>query len=451
MKQNKKTTVILSPEGISDHTRLLQNALDSVWLSGGGTVELSNGVYYIGGVRLRSHTTLYLHSGCRIIASRSPEAYGFAEADSLEPLSPADRTEGLWQPFILGKPRDYSFLRAGSRWNHSIIRAIDAEDIAVIGESGSVIDGCDCYDSIGEEGYRGPHGIGLYRCKNITLRGYTIQNTGNWAHTGFYCQGILCEDITVLAGHDGVHFFGCCDITVRNSAFYTGDDCIAGFANLNTVVENCICNTACSGLRFGGTNVLIKNCEFFGPARYCFRGSLSLEEKKNGTASPEGRKNMLSVFTYYADHSIDIPELPENIVIKDCKVNNVDRLMHYNFSGNERWQSAKPLRSLSFESIEAQGVCMPLVAYGSPELLLCLSLKNVSIEFDGEMQGRAFMHIAFCESLELEGIKLSGLGDKPKILTWSPLRKLLLCGIEPPIAPECLIKEAQEPFTCRSI
>jgi hypothetical protein len=69
--------------------------------------------------------------------------------------------------YVDGKP-EYRFKRIpGSRWNNAIIRAIDAENIKVIGEKNSVIDGVNCFDEIGEEEYRGPHGMTFFNCKEL--------------------------------------------------------------------------------------------------------------------------------------------------------------------------------------------------------------------------------------------------------------------------------------------
>ena len=44
-------------------TRIIQDALDEVFLSGGGTVEIEKGLYTIGAIRVRSNTTLILKTG----------------------------------------------------------------------------------------------------------------------------------------------------------------------------------------------------------------------------------------------------------------------------------------------------------------------------------------------------------------------------------------------------
>ena len=167
-----------------------------------------------------------------------------------------------------------------------------------------------------------------------------------------FCDNIEVNNITVLAGHDGFDAAVCNNLRITDSAFYTGDDCIAGFGNVNVFVSHCFMNSACSAMRFGGTNVLVENCRMFGPCKYFFRGSLSDDEKRSGCMlAQNGRKNMLSAFTYYADYSLPIAKQPGNIIIKNCKVENADKLLHYNYSGTETWQKNRPLADITFENI----------------------------------------------------------------------------------------------------
>ena len=432
-------------------TAAFQAALDKIWQLGGGTVEVPAGKYYIGSIRLRSNTTLLLRSGAEIYGSRDPEDYRILGGDTLEPLP--EVKEQCWEPFVKGVQRCYDFQqKAGSRWNNGMIRAVYAQNVAVIGEPGSVIDGQDTYDELGEERYRGPHGISIHGSRGITLRGYTIRNTGNWAHNVFYSEDIVMENVTTLAGHDGIHCTSCRNIRITDSEFYTGDDCIAGFGNINTFVSGCVCNTACSGLRFGGTNALIRDCKFFGPAKYFFRGSLSLEEKKSGAqAHKPHRVNMLSVFTYYADFSVEIPEQPGNIVITDCTVENVDRFLHYNFSGNERWQAHRPLESVKFANIQATGIGMPLTAYGSPEVPLTLTMRNVEVAFREDVENTAFLHTANVDRILLENVSIQKKADAPLIKAWTQDGDIVLRNVTCDIPEENRIVYTDEPFICKAI
>ena len=262
-------------------TSAIQKAIDECFLSGGGTIVLEKGTYEIGGIRLRSNCTLYLKEGVNLKGVRDIGAYNILANDVVEPVGEEYKTDVLWTPPHVRKTFDH-MTKAGSRWNNALIRILDAHDVAIIAEKGAVIDGSDPYDELGEERYRGPHGIAYHHSKNIRFKGYIIRNTGNWAHIGYQSQNITYQNIVVQGGHDGIHNSSCDNYTIENCEFYTGDDCVAGFDNYNVVVRNCILNSACSGMRFGGADVLVENCHFYGPAQYVFRGAMSLADKIAG-------------------------------------------------------------------------------------------------------------------------------------------------------------------------
>ncbi|MBR4866745.1 MAG: right-handed parallel beta-helix repeat-containing protein, partial [Clostridia bacterium] len=295
-----------------------------------------------------------------------------------------------------------------------------AENIAIIGEKGAYIDGQDAYDEIGEEFYRGPHAISMFFCNNIRLEGYQIQNSANWAHAIFQSQHITARNLTVLAGHDGIHLTSCDRITITDCDFQTGDDCIAGIDNTDVTVKNCRLNTACSGFRFGGRKVHISDCEFYGPGRYLFRGSLSLEEKRLGVISPSGghRNNMLSAFLYYADFSRPIRGNAGDIVIENCTFKNVDRFLEYNFSGSNLWQRNKPLESVTFRGIRAEGIKMPLVLYGDPEVKASLLMEDCRIAFAPDARC-AFLHLAHFDRVTLRRVQVEKVQNPVLVKRWS--------------------------------
>ncbi len=433
-------------------TEKIQSAIDQCFLKGGGEVRIPAGKYRTGGLRLRSGVTLHLLKGAVLCGSRNPEDYAGYRTDKVEPLDPSLMTEALWRP-ANDPNRDYAFMqKLGSRWNNALIRAIGATNIAILGDEGSVIDGSDCYDETGEEHYRGPHGIGMWNCKGITLRGYTIQNSANWAHAIYESKDISAENVTVIAGHDGIHVSSCDNIRVQHCRFYTGDDCVAGFDNNQVVVRDCDLNTACSGLRFGGHYVLVEKCRFFGPAKYLFRGSLTVEEKRTGVASSGGkhRYNMLSAFTYYSDFTLKVRKEPGNIVLRDCTIENTDRLLHYNFSGNEPWQKNRPLRSIRFENIRASGVSMPLDAYGDTAAPVIVEMVNMDFTFRAGFDKVAFMHAGNYERITLDKVTVRGTGNAPLIKTWSA-GKVELKDVKTDIPEDQRVVPATEPFRSKPI
>lgn len=431
----------------------IQAAIDACFLAGGGEVVIPGGVFRTGGIRLRSNVTLHLLSGAVLEASREPEDYFCLETDRLEPVPKSMLRHG---EIPGGRPEQLIKYRAG-RWHNGIIRAFHAENIAVIGEKGAVIDGKNCFDALGEERYRGPHGISLIGCRHIVLRGYTLQNSGNWPESIWDCSDILVENVTNLAGHDGVHFSGCDDVIIRRCAFYTGDDCIAGFDNRNVLVEDCVLNTACSAFRFGGTNVLITRCRIYAPARYSFRGTLTDEEKRAGIDANEAavtsrRYNMLSIFTYYADYSSKIRSKPGNIVIRDCKVDGADRFLCFNYSGNSIWQINRPLADITFEHIEAKNLSMPLYLYGDAASPVSLTLSDVDASFRPEAGDVTFIHAGNYRRITLENVRIRNNRAPQLINSWNAegvgtvKAKNVDCGGE-----KALVAHPSEPFFCQPI
>ena len=212
-------------------TRAIQDAIDTVFLAGGGEVQIPSGVFLTGGIRLRSNVTLHLFENAVLKGSRNPDDYFVCYTeDKIEPLSPERITNAPYIHLsgILGETKydehdeRYNFRRLpGSRWNNALIRAIDAENVAIIGEAGSYIDGNNCFDEQGEELYRGPHAITFFNCKNITLKGYGLRDSANWAHNMLFCENISMSHVKVEAGHDGFDAFVTNNLTITNCEFYT--------------------------------------------------------------------------------------------------------------------------------------------------------------------------------------------------------------------------------------
>lgn len=406
-----------------DVTAEVQGAIDKAFLRGGGTVCLAKGEYRIGGIRLRSRVTLYLESGAHLIGTRDIEKYYILENDTIEPVDPAlishegwHRSESVYKDTIWRLP--------GNRWNNALIRLYKADDAAIVGEPGSLIDGSNAYDPEGEEQYRGPLGINAIGCRRLLLKGYTTNHTSNWAHRIVDTDGFTVDGVTCLGGHDSVHFNGCDNVLIQNCTFKTGDDCVAGFDNHRVTVRNCYINSSCSAFRFAGNDVLVENCTIKGPGEWGFRGVLTKEQKIAGAPTPPGsvlgRNNMLSFFTYYADGTHPIRDFARHIVIRDCTVENADRFLHYNYD-NEQWQRGVPMTDITFERVKAKGISMPLSAYGARgyDVKLALTMKDCEISFGKPVD--EFIRGAEIGKLTLENVKVSGVNG-PMLRLWNELK-----------------------------
>ena len=430
-----------------DATAVLQKAFDDCFRAGGGTVTVEKGEYAVKGLRLRSKTTLLLKSGAVLKASRNCDAYDILSCDKVEPVPETDFAPGVvWVTPSKRKTNDH-LIKCASRWNNGIIRILRAQDVRIIGESGSAIDGCDSYDPIGEEHFRGVHGISVHDSTNCFFSGYTIRNTGNWAHNVWRSADLRFEKLTILGGHDGIHFSTCDRVKIADCTMKTGDDCVAGFDNEDVTVRGCSLNTACSAFRFGGRRVLVEDCRAWGPGEYPIRNSLPKADRISGSHGKPGagRRTLLALFTYYSDFTIKVRHDPGEITVRNCRVENAQRFLHYNFSGNETWQKNRPLRSILFDNVTATGLGLSLCAYGDKDAPLSLSLKNCRIAF-GKPQ-REMIRAAHVESLALEGVSVEGV-DGPCVRSWGDVAKPFandLKGVAPGVVP------ATEPFKVQPI
>ena len=397
-----------------DATAAIQGEIDRAFKAGGGKVVVDPGEWNVKSLRLRSRVTLYLKAGATIRASRNIDDYFILDNDTVEPVPREWITHEAWT-FKQSRSLDNFAKYPASRWNNGIIRLLGAEDSAIVGEKGSVIDGMNPYDPLGEERYRGPHGISAINCKRLTLRGYTLRQTGNWAHRIADTTDAVVEDVTCEAGHDGVDLHGCDRVQVRRCTFKTGDDCIAGFDNHDIVVEDCYLNTACSGFRFAGTGVKIRRCTLNGPAEYGFRGALSKQDKEAGVPSGKSkRRNTISFFTYYSSGIHPLRDNAGKIEISDCTSDDTDRLLHYNY-GNEMWQRGKPMTDITFRNLKATRVKMPVSAWGDREVPVNVTFRDCEIVFSNPQQ--EFLRGAFIGSLTLENVKVTGVNG-PLVRLW---------------------------------
>ena len=163
------------------------------------------GTYLSGGIELKNNVTLQLEKGAVLLGS-----------DKYTDYNPKH------DAFIYGE---------------------NLSNIAIQGEG--IIDGVDCYNPKGEEGFRGPHCIRLINCRKIQIRGITVKNSANWAINCRYCSGAAFENVSIRAGHDGLHTRFCENFTVKGCDFRTGDDAFAGNDNRDFVITDCKINTSC--------------------------------------------------------------------------------------------------------------------------------------------------------------------------------------------------------------
>ncbi len=346
-------------------TAQLQAVLD-LCKNGGGKVIFPAGTYRIASLRLWSDTTLYFETGVKLIGSENCNDYTvFDLGKDFEYFTDSE---------AFAHNRGY---RRPDTYRRAMLSAFGARNIAIIGEPGSVIDGMHCYDASGEENFRGPHGIFLSSCKNITLTGYTVQNTGNFMHQLDNCEDVVMEQVTALAGHDGVHLHCCKRMQIRNCTFITGDDCVAGANVEDVTVSGCTLNTSCNTFRIGGSNVLIENCTAEGPGYYPHLLSV-VKGPVYDFERTDGRHNTVCFLNYFSSKYFENRK-PADITVRNCRIQDVDQLLYYDV--REPLHNVANLKNVTFENVTATGLKQPSTALACKETPLNIKLNNVTMAF----------------------------------------------------------------------
>ena len=321
---SRKTHITITSGQTGLITKIIQKAIDSCAANGGGTVLFPAGTYLTGGIQLKSNVTLQLDKGAILQGS--------------------------------DKYTDYK--------NDAFIYGKDLSNIAIQGEG--TIDGVNCYNPKGEEGFRGPHCIRLINCKNISLKGFTIINSANWAINCRYSSYATVENVSIRGGHDGLHTRFCNDFTVTGCDFRTGDDAFAGNDNRNFLITDCKINTSCNAFRMGCYNLTVKRCHLWGPGE-----SIHKIQKRN---------NMLAAFVHFSPKDENPKLLSGNWLIQDVTVDRVDNFYNYNYE-NGLWQTGQPVTSIRFENIKATEILNAFTINGDRKRQLELTIKNSSFSF----------------------------------------------------------------------
>lgn len=375
-------------------TASIQAAIDACFVAGGGEVTVPAGVYRTGGLRIRSRVTLHLLENAVLEGSRDPEDYTHFTEDTIEPIEPVD--EPAWPKNPL------------KRWCNALIRAHMAHDFKIIGESGSCINGRNCYDAQGEEEFRGPHAIGMYRCENVELCGYTIKDSGNWAHELAWVKNLYIHSVNVQAGHDGVHCRNCDNVIIEQCTLHTGDDSIAGFNNINMAVLRCELNSACSAFRLGGTDILIDRCRIIGPGTYGHRWKMSRERQIAGDDTNEhDRHNTLTGFLYFCCGDFEIRKAPGNIVVQNCEFTNVDSLFILEYK-RHIWCCNRSLNDITFRNCRVNGVNQPMQLYSDAGEPLTMRFEDCEISLREGCASKPFAVGYDFAKLEMYNVKVSG-------------------------------------------
>lgn len=328
----------------------------------GGTVVIPKGKYHVAALRMWSNTTLYLESGAELYGSDECEDYEvFPIPEGMEMRSDMEMISQYY-----GTPWE--------TYRRAIITAYGEKNISIIGEPNSIIDGQNCYDPNGEEGYRGPHIIFLSCCENVLFEGYTARHSGNFLHEANNCQNITMRRVTCLGGSDGIHLHCSRNTLIEDCLFKTGDDCIAGINVKDLLVRRCILNTSCNLFRIGGMGIRVEDCYAYGDGYYPHRKTV-VKSKNEELPREQGRHNTLCLVDYFANKNY--PEKPSDIHFENCVFENIHSPLYYRADSsliqNGIYLGTFTLKNVRFTDLKESSAPM-----ATKEYPLKIVLENVS-------------------------------------------------------------------------
>ena len=238
----------------------VQTAIDAAHAAGGGRVTLEPGVYLSGTIYLKSNVELHIPAGSKIQGFDTPDQYDDISDPELINIAPE-----------------------GSR--KVLLAALHAENIAVTGQGEIDGQGPKFYDTnvpAGTAFAKPPHPrprmVQFFDCRNVKFEDVSFTDSPGWTFYLLNCEDVHVHRIRVtgcqqMINNDGLDIISCKRVSVSDSFFRTGDDClivraVRKFPDDHAVCEdvtvtNCVLDSWCQGIRIGcPSDDTIRRCTF---------------------------------------------------------------------------------------------------------------------------------------------------------------------------------------------
>lgn len=252
-------------DGETDATAAFAAAISACNTAGGGRVVVPEGIYSTAPIYLMSNTELHVEEGATIRFTRdtsrvpivmtrwegvelmnySPFIYAFEEENIA--ITGSGTIDGNadcdhWWPW---KGRTNCGWSAGDPREHP-----ERARLFQLGEEGAPVE----ERVFGEGSYLRPNLIQTYRCRNILLADFTINNSPMWCMHPVLSNNVTVRGVRVEShgpNSDGCNPESCRDVLIEDCHFDTGDDCIAIKSGRNA-----------EGRRLAepSENIIIRNC-----------------------------------------------------------------------------------------------------------------------------------------------------------------------------------------------
>ncbi|VAX28209.1 Polygalacturonase [hydrothermal vent metagenome] len=359
------------------NTKSIQEAIDKCASNGGGTVVFPAGTYLSGTIVMKDNVILHLEAGSKILGSKNIDDYRV----NLKLISN-------------NKQKDI---------NGALILALDKKNIGITGFG--TIDG-QGKSFYGKENR--PVLLFFNGCKDVTIKGVTLQHPASWTQHYLKCNGVTIRDVKVFA-HGGENN-DMVDINQSRNVVITGlngdsdDDGITLKSTAEGLVENVIISDCNIRTR---TNAIKMGTESYGGFRDITITNCTISPSVTETGFSGAAEGLAGIALEIVDGGIMENITVSNIVIEETTspifIRLGNRARNYPKLGLE----SKPIGSINnikISNIIARNAsktgCSIVGEIGHP--ITNVSISNVKINFKGG------------------GTLKEGLSEKPELVNEYP-------------------------------
>ena len=275
-------------DGLALCTEAFQKAIADLSGRGGGHLNVPQGVWLTGPIKLQSNIDLHLENGAIILFSGDIRLYPVIETvyeggKRMRSMSPITGT-GLTNVSITG----HGVIDGnGACWRPLKKEKVTESQWKKITGDGGVFPRPTMWYPSEERVNTRPVMVHLENCKNVLLQGVIFQNSPAWNIHPLMCENLIVDGITAknpayAQNGDAIDVESCKNVLIVNSTFDAGDDCICiksgrdaegrqrGMPTQNVVVSGCtvfnghgafVVGSEMSG---GVKNIMVRDCQFIG-------------------------------------------------------------------------------------------------------------------------------------------------------------------------------------------
>lgn len=354
-------------------TLIINQLIDSLSATGGGTIYFPAGVFLTGPVMMKSNITLYLDAGCIVKFSDDFDDYLPMVQSRWEDVRVKNFRSQIYayrcdNIAIMGRGH---FEGQGKKWwdffnEVTSGKQTDSKWQQIFKRENTALLAKDNYIS-SKGGFLRPPMITTYECRNVLIEGVSFSNPPFWTIMPAFSDNITIRNITIenpgeSPNTDGIDPSSCTNVHISDSHISVGDDCIviksgrdndgreANSPTENVTITNCTMLKGHGGVVIGSEmsggvrRITISNCVFEGTDR-----GIRIKTMR-------GRGG----------------------VVEDVRVSNIimNNIVYEGILITLRYQSTKPeplsertpaVRNIQLSAITIRGAQRPMAVYGLEE------------------------------------------------------------------------------------